>query len=240
MQQREASFRCFCLFRADRQFTVEKLARDAMPNSNEPKSSASSDRNRGGRPPRRTNANVDTFIHRNRRVRVPKGYIAVGLITAAHGLRGEVKIELHTDFPERFAPDAVVYLDENLNEMTLEAARPHQGGMLLRFVGINSRADADSLRGAWIFVPEESAQELDDGTYFVHDIVGLTVETAEGEVLGKISDVLFTGANEVYIVQSTDDPPREILLPAIAEVISSVDLAAGRMVITPLPGLLDA
>lgn len=206
-----------------------------MPDS----SAANSSAGKRARSPRKPKPRVDTFVHRNRRVRVPEGYMAVGLVTSAHGLRGEVKIELHTDFPERFTPESVVYLNEALTEMTLEAARPHQGGMLLKFIGVDSRTDADALRGTWIFIPEESAQTLEEGTYFVHDIVGLTVETAEGRILGQISDILFTGANEVYIVRSEDDPPREILLPAINEVIQSVDLAAGRMVITPLPGLLD-
>lgn len=219
-----------------------------MTDAPRPTSSGTNDQRAGDRPardrsrgsaPRKRKPRAQTYIHRNRRVQIPTGYMAVGLITSAHGLRGDVKIELHTDFPERFAPDTVLYLDVALTEMTLEAARPHQGGMLLKFAGVDDRTEAETLRGQWLFIPEEAAQTLEEDTYFVHDIVGLTVETAEGRVLGKVSDVLFTGANEVYIVQSQDDPPREILLPAIADVIQRVDLAAGRMIVTPLPGLLD-
>lgn len=186
---------------------------------------------------------VHTYTHRNQRVRIPEGYMAVGLLTSPHGLRGEVKVELHTDFPERFAPGIEVYLGEQLEKVTIQSARPHQGQVLLQFQGLESREDAETLRGLWVFIPDEQAVELEADTYFVHDIIGLSVQTTDGQLLGTVEDVLFTGANEVYIVktpaQSPDEPSKEILLPAIADVVKEVDLAQGILLVELLPGLID-
>lgn len=182
---------------------------------------------------------VHTYTHRNQRVHIPEGYMAVGLLTSAHGLRGEIKVELHTDFPERFAPGVELYLGEQLEKVTIQSARPHQGQVLLQFQGLESREDADTLRGLWAFIPDEQAVELEEDTYFVHDIIGLSVQTADGQLLGTVEDVLFTGANDVYIVKTADEPSREILLPAIGDVIKQVDLAQGIMVVELLPGLID-
>jgi 16S rRNA processing protein RimM len=182
---------------------------------------------------------VQTYLHRNQRVRIPEGYMAVGLITNAHGLRGEVKVELHTDFPERFAPGVAVYLGESLEKATISAARPHQGQMLLQFEGFEDRTAADDLRGTWLFIPDDEAVELEEDTYFVHDIIGLSVQTTSGQLLGTVEEVLFTGANEVYVVTTPDEPRREILLPAIADVVKEVDLDQGILTIELLPGLLD-
>jgi 16S rRNA processing protein RimM len=195
-----------------------------VPNSNR--------RNSGRRP-------VHTYLHRNQRVRIPEGYLAVGLITGAHGLRGEVKVELHTDFPERFAPEVVVYLGEELDKTVIQAARPHQDQILLQFHGIDDRTQAEALRGLWIFIPEDEAVDLEEDTFFVHDIIGLSVQTTSGELLGTVAQVLFTGANDVYVVETPDDPRREILLPAIADVIKQVDLENGLLIVELLPGLLD-
>lgn len=182
---------------------------------------------------------VQTYLHRNQRVRIPEGYMAVGMISSAHGLRGEVKVELHTDFPERFAPDVELYLGDELEKVTISMARPHQGQLLLQFHGIDDRIGAEALRGLWVFIPDEEAVELEDDTYFVHDIIGLSVQTTSGQLLGTVTEVLFTGANDVYIVQTADEPRKEILLPAIADVIKEVNLEEGILTVELLPGLLD-
>jgi 16S rRNA processing protein RimM len=187
------------------------------------------------RPTRR----YQTYTHRNRKVRVPDGYMAVGLITGAHGLRGEVKVELHTDFPERFTPGAVLWLGSELTRLEIASVRPHQDQLLMHFTSVSDRAQAETLRGAWLFITDDEAQELEEDTYFVHDIIGAAVQTTEGRLLGVVEQVLFTGANDVYVVRSPDEPPREILLPAIADVIKTVDLESGVITVTLLPGLLD-
>lgn len=191
------------------------------------------------RPGNKRSRGVQTFVHRNRKVRVPDGYLAIGMITSAHGLRGEVKVELHTDFPERFVPGIEVYLGEELDKFVIRGARPHQGQMLLQFHGIDSREATDALRNVWVFIPETEAVELEEDTFYVHDIIGLAVQTVAGEPIGTVTDVLFTGANEVYIVAPPDDPRREILLPAIADVVKEVDLEKGLLIVELLPGLID-
>jgi 16S rRNA processing protein RimM len=182
---------------------------------------------------------VQTYVHRNQRVRIPEGFMAVGMITSAHGLRGEVKVELHTDFPDRFAPGVEVYLGEELEKATIRAARPHQGQLLMQFHGTDTREDADALRGLWLFIPDDEAVELEEDTYFVHDIIGLSVQTTGGTLLGTVKEVLFTGANEVYVVATPTEPSREILLPAIADVVKEVNLAEGILTVELLPGLVE-
>jgi 16S rRNA processing protein RimM len=181
------------------------------------------------------------YTHRNRTVTVPDGYLAVGYITGVHGLRGELKVELYTDFPERFSPGTMLFLSEALEEVTVVAARLHKQSLLLRLEDVQSREEAEALRGEWLFVPETEAVELEAGAYWVHDIIGLTVQTVAGQPLGVVKEVLFTGANEVYVVET---PPeinqgQDLLLPATEEVIQAVDLEGGRMTVQLLPGLLD-
>ena len=180
-----------------------------------------------------------TYTHRNRRVRVPNGYLAIGLVAGVHGLRGELKVELHTDFPDRFAPGTEVFLGEDLDPAVIAVARPHQGQMLVQFAETNDREAAEALRGLWIFIPESEAVTLEADTYYIHDIVGLAVQTEAGQLLGTVEEVLATGANDVYVIKTPGETPREILLPAIAEVVKEIDLATGVMTVTLLPGLLD-
>ena len=118
-------------------------------------------------------------------------------------------------------------------------ARPHQGQMLVQFAETNDREAAEALRGLWIFIPESEAVTLEADTYYIHDIVGLAVQTEAGQLLGTVEEVLATGANDVYVIKTPGETPREILLPAIAEVVKEIDLATGVMTVTLLPGLLD-
>ncbi len=189
-----------------------------------------------------TNTRPPVYTHRNRRVHIPDGHIAVGLIVGVHGLRGEVKIELHTDFPERFDVGNVLLMGDDLAPMTIRQSRPHKQNVLVMFEGVKGREAADALRNRWLFVPEADALDLDEDTYWIHDIVGLTVQTVAGEVLGVVSDVMETGANDVYIVRTQGgvNQGRDLLLPAIEEVVQQVDLEAGRLIVDLPEGLLEA
>ncbi len=179
---------------------------------------------------------------RNQQVVVPNGYLAVGHIIGVHGLRGELKVELYTDFPERFEPGATLFLGTGLEEVTIGQVRPHKGHLLLTIDGITDRTAAEALRGQWLFVDEADAAELEEGEFWIHDIIGLRVETEDGSVLGEVTDVLPTGANDVYIVRPAPGVTREqeILLPAIADVILAVDVAAGTILVRLPDGLIDA
>ena len=168
----------------------------------------------------------------------PPGYLAVGRLVGVHGMRGEVKVEPFTDFPARFDPGSVLLLGDDLEEVTVLASRPHKGNVLLMLSALSHRSDAELLRGQWLYVHEDEAAPLDANSYWVHDILGMDVVTDEGTALGQVYDVLFTGANEVYVVR-TPDSPRELLLPAIDEVVVGVDVATRRMTVHLIPGLLE-
>jgi 16S rRNA processing protein RimM len=189
------------------------------------------------RPARRSTSSHQSYTLRNRQVHVPTGYVAVGLIIGAHSLRGELKVEPHTDFPERFAPGAVVFMGLDLEPLVIAASRPHKAVILIRVDTVTDRTQAEALAGQWLFIKESDTAVLDDDTYFIHDIIGVTVVTGEGKRLGVVTDVLQTGANDVYVIAADDDPAREILIPAIAEVIQSVDLETGVILVNLLPGL---
>lgn len=180
------------------------------------------------------------FQYRNRQVFVPAEHLAVGVIVNVHGLRGEVRVELHTDFPERYAPGVVLLMGEELKPMVIRSARPHKNQMLVQFEDVASREAAEALRGQWLFVHQDDAAQLDEDTYWIHELIGLTVQTEEGELLGRLDDVLETGANDVYIIKPARDLGiRELLLPAIAEVILDVDIEKGVMTVALPPGLLE-
>lgn len=178
---------------------------------------------------------------RGERPPVPDGYLAVGCIVSVHGLKGEIKVELYTDFPHRFAPGARLILSDDLAEVVVESSRAHKGHLLVKLSGVHDRGEAEALRNLWLLVPEGEAAELEADSYWVHDILGLTVLTEGGETLGQVVDVLLTGANDVYVVQTppTINRGRELLLPAIADVVQAVDLAERRLIVRLQPGLIE-
>jgi len=185
--------------------------------------------------------NSQAYRVRNQDVVVPDGYLAVGHIIGVHGLRGEVKVELYTDFPERFAPDASVFLGPDLEKVKITAVRLHKNHLLLHFAGVTDRTAAENLRDRWLFVDEDDAAELEEGEYWIHEIMGLQVTDETGRPLGVIVDVLSTGSNDVYVIRPPDGQSRrqEILLPALSDVLLTVDLAQGKMTVRLPEGLID-
>jgi 16S rRNA processing protein RimM len=174
---------------------------------------------------------------RNQAVRVPDGYMAVGHIVGVHALRGEIKLEPYTDFPERFVPGELFWMGEELAKMELASVRSHKNVLLLRFVGIEDRSAAERLRGQWLFIEETEAVSLEEGSYWIHDLLGMQVTDTSGNLLGRVVEVLATGANDVYVVRPADSERQELLLPAIPEVILAVDLATRTMRVQLLDGL---
>lgn len=168
-------------------------------------------------------------------------FLAVGQIVGAHGLGGELKVELLTDDPHRFGLLERVFLGKKDQEPVphhLESYRLHKGRALLKLAGCDERDAAQALRGNLIQVLLEEAIPLEEGEYFEHQIVGLDVWTAAGEHLGQVIEIIFTGANEVYVVHSADATRREILIPAIEDVILEVNLEAARLTVELPNGLL--
>jgi 16S rRNA processing protein RimM len=175
-----------------------------------------------------------------RRASEPR-FLAVGQIVGAHGICGELKVKLLTQDPQRFGKLERVLVGLEGQEPVpwpLEAYRLHKGQALLKLAQCNDRNTAETLRGYLVLVPLEEAIPLEEDEYYEHQIVDLDVWTVTGEHLGQVVDILYTGANEVYIVRPVDPHRREILIPAIADVIVKVDLEASRLVVELPAGLL--
>ena len=165
-------------------------------------------------------------------------WATIGQVVALFGVRGELKVRSLTDNPERFSPQKTVYLGENHRPCTIEHARPYKGEMLiLKLSGIDDANTAETLRNVSLFLPVSQLAELPSGSYYQHDILGLTVSLLNGRELGPIVDILETGSNDVYIIKGPDG--KQILIPAIKDVVKQVDLQHHTMVIEPLPGLLE-
>lgn len=159
-----------------------------------------------------------------------KGPVVVGVIVAPHGVRGEVKVQPLTDFPERFRSGSRLWLRGE--ERTVQRGRWSGKHVIVKLRGIETRNDAEVLRGAELTVPEPA--RLEEGVYYVHDIIGLPVFDAAGEELGTLEDVMSTGSADVYVVRGERG---ELLLPALDDVIKEVDLEHRRMVVDVPEGI---
>ena len=164
----------------------------------------------------------------------PPEFLIVGYILAPWGIKGEVKVEVATDFPDRFAPRKLVYL--NTRPIEIESCHPHKQHLVVKLATIDSVEDAEKLRGQDLTIPRSELYPLPQGQYYTFQIIGLKVVTTEGELLGHITEIMTTGSNDVYIVEGKRG---EILIPAIEDVVKSIDLQKGEVVIEAIKGLLD-
>lgn len=161
-------------------------------------------------------------------------YLVVARIVSPQGNRGEVKAELVTDFPERFASTSAVYLGSDHRRYEVESYRLLDRAVVLKLRGVEGIDQAQQLRGALVEIPEGESVELPSGHYFWHQIIGLRVINVEGEELGTVDDILQTGSNDVYVVHSRRE---ELLIPAIKDVVRTIDLEKGVMTVQLLPWL---
>lgn len=165
--------------------------------------------------------------------------LAVAEIVAPHGVRGEVRARPLTDFPERLASLREVWLaprSEPGRSAEVISARPHaRGNWLLRLGGVERRQQAEALRGAILEIDEREAVPLSPGAYYVHQLVGLPVVTADGRRVGQVRDVLRKPAHDVIVVR---DGGREHLIPAVAEFVE-ISLPERRVTVRPIPGMID-
>ena len=159
--------------------------------------------------------------------------LQVGVITTTHGVRGEVKVFPTTDDPARFKKLKNVVLDTGKELVDLEVAgvKFFKNMVIVKFKGIDNINDVEKYRKKSLYVTRENAVKLKKNEYFIADLIGLQAESDEGEDLGELSDVLQTGANDVYVLskEGTDD----ILLPAIRECVKEVDLENGKIIEPP-------
>ena len=160
--------------------------------------------------------------------------MAVGRVLRPHALSGELKVEIHTDYPERFVPGGQLYLGKEYAPYVIERVRFHQRAVLLKMVGIDDRNAAEMRRGEWVWVTMADAVPLQEGEIYLHDMLHLRVDTVDGECLGEVTEIIETGANLVYVVSGVHG---EILLPDTPEVVQEIDVAEGRMLVRLIDGL---
>jgi 16S rRNA processing protein RimM len=160
------------------------------------------------------------------------GFVAVGRVLGAHGVRGDLKVEPLAP-AKQLARGRAVRLAGR--EATIERARGHGRGLLLKLSGIDDRETAAALRDEYLQVPEASLDALPEGEYYRFQLIGLRVVSAEGRDLGRIQEVLATPENDVYVVQG---PAGEVLVPAIEDIVQAVDLESGVVTVEVVPGLL--
>jgi len=167
-------------------------------------------------------------------------YLAVGRVLRPHGIRGELRVEILTGYPERLAQHACFYLaspdsPEAVRRYPVEKLRWHKGVLLLKLGGCDDRNRAGELRGQLVQIPLEEAVPLEEGEYYHFQLIGVSVEMESGEGLGQVAEVLDTGVHDVYVVRG---PRGEVLLPAVEDVVLELDLESRRMVVHLLPGTL--
>ena len=162
----------------------------------------------------------------------------VGIITATHGLKGEVKVFPTTDDARRFRDLKEVILDTGTGDriLQIENVKFFKQFVILKFKGIDDINDVEKYRRRSLYVTRENAVKLKKDEYFIADLIGLAVQDEDGKEIGMLQDVLETGANDVYQIRLADG--RELLLPAIRQCVREVDVKAGFMKVHVLDGLL--
>lgn len=188
-------------------------------------------------------------------MRPPRGkpeFIAVGLVLGAYGARGDVRVRALSDFPDRLRELEKVRVTRDAGRVTsraewraVESAERHGEDYVLRLEGVSERNAAAALHGALLEIPAAEVRPLPPGSFYRFEVVGLEVMDESGRRLGRVSDVLETGANDVYVVTREGVAPEggkgrrdEILVPALREVVLELNPTAGRMVVR-LPRVWD-
>jgi len=161
-------------------------------------------------------------------------FIIVGKILAPVGVKGKLKVELATDFPERFAPRSTVYIEHQ--QMTIDSTEWRKGKAIIKLRSIDSVKQAEELRGQLVEIPHSQLRPLPEGQYYHFQLIGLEVWTTRGELLGDITEILTAQSNDNYVVSGVQG---EILIPAIEDVVKSIDLDEGHVVVEPIEGLLS-
>lgn len=166
-------------------------------------------------------------------------WLIVGCMGKAHGVHGSILAQVMTDFPERLQAGTEIGIGESESpqrKITIHDVRYHRGRWLIDLVGIRNREDVEELRGLYIFLPEQALEDLPEGYYYEHHLVGLECRSPEGEVLGEVRALETDGGQTRILVRRGN---QEFLVPWVPELIPTVDLEESYLVIQHIPGLLD-
>lgn len=173
-----------------------------------------------------------------KREKMNSDYLRVGIITNTHGIKGELNVLPTGEGLDRFNSLKDVYVeDKEMTHLEVCNVKFFKNQAILKFKGIDNINDVEKYKGKNLLVSRQDAIKLEEGEHFVCDIIGFQVVTDEGKILGELSEVLFTAANDVYVVKTEDE--KEILLPAIKDVILDISEETGKILVHLLPGLVD-
>lgn len=157
-------------------------------------------------------------------------WMVIGEIAGPFGVRGEIKIDPLTDYPERFKTMHDLYVGSQVDPYTVESARLHKQQVIVKLEGIDTPDQVEVLRRQEVRIPRAEAVKLPEGHFYLDDLIGVDVVATDGRRVGPISDIIRTGSNDVYVVGTGRD---EVLIPAIKDAVTQVDLARRRIVIEP-------
>ena len=165
-------------------------------------------------------------------------YLEIGQIVNTFGIKGMVKIKPFTDDINRFDKLKKVYIKnkESKKEYQIQEVKYHKNMVLMKLEGIDTVEQADLLRQSYLLVNRDDEEPLEEGVYYIVDLIGLEVYTDEGVLLGNVDDIFNTGSNDIYVVK--DGRGKQILLPGIPDVIKNVDLESGKIIVHLIPGLM--
>ena len=165
--------------------------------------------------------------------------LEVGKIVNTHGLRGEVKVVPWTDYPEQFEDIEYAYVKtkDDYERLTLSGVKYQKGNIIVRFKEITDINDAEKYKNRVLYAERDMLGELPDGVYYIADLIGLTVVTDDGREIGKISDVINTGASDIYEVKR--EGMKNLLIPVTDETVLNVDIDGGSVTVHLIDGLED-
>ncbi len=185
-------------------------------------------------PPRKNAKSVDSGSP-------PRGepeYLVVGSLRRAHGVRGDMVMEVLTDFPERLKPGTAVFVGPGHVRVEIERVGTHSEGMLIKFAGVESPEATERYRNKTVYVTTADRPRLPKGQYYEHQVLGFAVvEEETGETIGVLSEIMRTGATDIYIVERRDGS--EVLLPVIPSVVLALDADRRMIRVHLLPGLIE-
>jgi 16S rRNA processing protein RimM len=159
-------------------------------------------------------------------------FLAAGKLRKPHGLNGEMWIEVLTDYPELFDQGIPVFMGESFNEIIIKSFRMAGKLGLVRFEGFETPESLRSFNNAYLYFDSKDLPALQEEEYFHHELIGLEVRDEDGTVIGTLTEILVTGANDVYVVTSIEGK-KELLIPAIKSVVKKIDIESRQMIISP-------
>ena len=165
-------------------------------------------------------------------------YLEIGQIVNTFGIKGMVKIRPFTDDINRFDKLEKVYIKnkDGKKEYQIQEVKYHKNMVLMKLEGVDTLEQAEILRQSYLLVNREDEEPLEEGVYYIVDLIGLEVYTDENIFLGKVDDIFNTGSNDIYVVK--DGKGKQILLPGIPDVLKNVDLEKGKITVHLIPGLM--